>query len=185
MFEEQVIIPPWNRVENEPRLIWWLFHFFLWEVIFDENQITAEIRKVHPSNAPFHIVKISNESYLWLILNILKPILYFIILFNIDNLIGLHFWIFLLIYISNMLWRLGWIYLMDFFKVFSLARYSSRGSSLRASLSPTQISIWKTFLALANRLYWTWYSGSNPFTCEFKIKAGSILLEYAWIVLSS
>ena len=72
MFEEQVIIPPWNRVENEPRLIWWLFHFFLWEVIFDENQITAEIRKVHPSNAPFHIAKKQSESYymihyIWLI----------------------------------------------------------------------------------------------------------------------
>ena len=43
------------------------FTFFLWEVIFDENQITAEIRKVHPSNAPFHIAKKQSESYIWLI----------------------------------------------------------------------------------------------------------------------
>ena len=42
-----------NNSSVKPRRKWTspdFFTFFLWEVIFNENQITAEIRKVHPFN---------------------------------------------------------------------------------------------------------------------------------------
>ena len=49
--------------------------FFLWELIFNENQITAEIRKVHPFNIAFHTPIKENN---WLIWKIIR-------LFSIDN----------------------------------------------------------------------------------------------------
>ena len=56
-----------NNSSVKPRRKWTspdFFTFFLWELIFNENQITAEIRKVHPFNITIHtpIIK-ENKLY--------------------------------------------------------------------------------------------------------------------------